>query len=114
MNVCVPVTDQGQVGHGWGRAPRVAVATVDGGQIQQWREFDVAWDRLHDEGSDGQHHARVARFLREHEVTVVLAGHMGAGMSRMLATMGIRTVLEAAGDARSQVLRATAPVTGAR
>jgi len=51
-------------------------------------------------------HARVARFLIDHHIDVVVAEHMGPGMTRMLTTMGIRVSLGALGDARAAVLAA--------
>lgn len=89
-----------QVGAGWGKAPRVAVATVEGGTVTSWEEHEVRWDLAHDEGTEGSHHARIVRFLREHGVEVVVTGHMGPPMARMLTTMGIRAVTGVAGDAR--------------
>ncbi len=102
MIVCVPVAGD-QVGSSWGRAERVAVARVVGGQIEAWEEFEVGWYGLHDEGTEGSHHARIARFLKDHNVECVVAGHMGPPMERMLGQMGIQVRLEAAGDARSVV-----------
>ena len=104
MIVCVPVTPDGQVESGWGRAPRVAVASVENGRIVAWEAHDVAWDRLHDVGTEGGHHARVARFLVDHGVRTVVAGHMGPPMVQMLSRMGITVRLGAAGDARLAVL----------
>ncbi|MBI3688398.1 MAG: hypothetical protein HY241_13895 [Actinobacteria bacterium] len=106
MKVCIPMTSEGRAGAGWGRAPRVGLATITDGEIADWQEVDVRWDVLHDEGTDGQHHARVARFLREHEVSLVVVGQMGPGMARMLATMGIRTAPGTGEDARAAVLAA--------
>jgi len=100
MKVCVPVTGDGQVDSRWGRARRLAVAQVDAGAITDWQEFDVGWDVLHEQGTDGAHHARVARFLREHDVQAVIAVHMGPPMRRMLNTMGLRMLPAAPGDAR--------------
>jgi predicted Fe-Mo cluster-binding NifX family protein len=107
MIAVVPVTAEGGTGHSWGKAPRVAVATVTDGAVTDWQEHEVRWDVSHDEGTEGSHHARVARFLLEHEVGAVVVDHMGAGMVRMLASMGI-TVLRAeeGGDARAAVLAA--------
>jgi predicted Fe-Mo cluster-binding NifX family protein len=104
MIACVPVLQGGRVAPGWGRARRVAVAVVVDGEIVGWEEFDVAWDVLHDEGTEGSHHARVARFLREHDAEVVITGHLGAGMERMIGSLGIRVVQDVDGDARSVVL----------
>ncbi len=100
MVVCVPVTRDGQVDPRWGRAARVAVADVEDGALSGWREIDVAWDDLHDQSTEGGHHARVARFLREQAVDTVLAQHMGPDMLHMLGRMGLTVRLGVSGDAR--------------
>ena len=66
MRLCVPVTIDGQIDPRWGCADRVAIAEVNDGRVVQWEEQDVSWSRLHDTGTEGSHHARVARFLQEH------------------------------------------------
>jgi predicted Fe-Mo cluster-binding NifX family protein len=104
--VCVPVTPDGRVDSSWGRAPRVVVATVLGGDITAWDEHAVAWDVLHDVGTEGGHHARVAAFLKDHGVEVVVAGHMGPPMVQMLSKMRILARLGAQGDARAAVAAA--------
>jgi predicted Fe-Mo cluster-binding NifX family protein len=106
MILCIPVTPDGMTAPGWGRTHRVAVANASGSDVSEWREFDVGWDTSHDEGTEGAHHARVARFLIDHHVDVVVAEHMGPGMTRMLTTMGIRVWLGADGEARAAVLAA--------
>ncbi len=111
--VAVPVTPDGVVGPSWGRAPRVAIASVSDGAVTSWAEHDVRWDVLHDEGTEGGHHARVARFLIDNEVQVVAADHMGPPMVRMLGTMGIGAVLGAAGDAREIAVAAVDAVAAA-
>ena len=90
MRVCVPITAKGQVDPRWRRADRVAVATVVDGQIAGWQEFTVGWGTLHDEGTEGAHHARVARFLRDNQVQTVAVRHVGPGMQRMLGSMAIQ------------------------
>lgn len=65
MVMCVPVVSDGQIDPRWGRAARVAIVDVEDGAVAGWREFDVAWDELHDVDTEGGHHARVVRFLRE-------------------------------------------------
>jgi predicted Fe-Mo cluster-binding NifX family protein len=110
MILCIPVTPDGLTAPGWGRARRVAKVSASDGEITDWQEFNVGWDALHDEGTEGAHHARVARFLIDHNVEVVVAEHMGEGMTRMLTTMGIRTALGAHGDARTAVLAAAEDV----
>jgi predicted Fe-Mo cluster-binding NifX family protein len=115
MIVCVPVRDDGQVDPRWGRARRAAVVEVSDGQILQWREHAVGWDRLHDETTEGGHHARVATFLRENQVDTVMVHHMGDGMQHMLDRMGISVRLGIGGEARQAVLAGGAgePATGA-
>jgi predicted Fe-Mo cluster-binding NifX family protein len=105
--VCIPVTHEGLVDARWGRADRVAVANVSAGTIETWQEFDVGWERLHDSGTEGGHHARVARFLREHAVDAVVANHMGPDMEHMLGKMAIEVRLGAAGHARDAALAAS-------
>lgn len=104
MIVCVVVTPDGQVGGGWGRAPRVAVARLEGGQIAEWTEHDVAWDVLHDVGTEGGHHARIARFLQDNGVSVVVAGHMGPPMVQMLGKLRIIARTGVTGEARAAVV----------
>jgi predicted Fe-Mo cluster-binding NifX family protein len=88
----------------WGRADRLAIAEVLDGQIVSWQEFDVKWSRLHDEGTEGSHHARVVRFLLEHRVQAVVASHMGDAMAHMLEKLGMQVHLGASGDARVAIL----------
>jgi predicted Fe-Mo cluster-binding NifX family protein len=106
MVICIPVLADGTVDPRWGRAQRVAVARVSGGAVESWQEFDVGWGSLHDAGPEGQHHARVALFLKEHGVQAVVADHMGDGMKQMLAKLGIELRLGAAGAAREAVTAA--------
>jgi predicted Fe-Mo cluster-binding NifX family protein len=103
MRVCVPVTPAGQVDR-WGRARWVAIAEVASGEISDWRAIEVGWDELHEAGTEGAHHARVARFVREQGVETVVAAHMGADMAHMLDRLGVTVHLGAAGDARAAVL----------
>jgi predicted Fe-Mo cluster-binding NifX family protein len=99
----------GTVGGGLGRASHAAVASVSNGRIESWEEHEVGWDRLHDEGAEGAHHARIVRFLREHGVEVVVARGMGPGMQRTLGSMGVRSVIGVEGDAREAVIAAANP-----
>lgn len=109
MIVCVPVQPDGQLDPRWGRAARVAVADVQGGKLASWQEFDVGWDRLHDVGTEGGHHARIAQFLRDNNVQVIVASHVGEGIRPMFASMGVELRLGASGDARAAALSASRP-----
>lgn len=106
MIVCTTLGPAGGVGGGLGRASRVAVASVEDGEVSTWEEHSVGWDALHDEGTEGAHHARIVRFLREQGVEVVVARGIGAGMQRTLGTMGLRVVVGVEGDARQAVIAA--------
>ena len=103
--VCVPVTVEGLLDPRWGRAERVAVATVSRDGIDIWQEFDVGWGSLHDAGNEGSHHARIARFLLDHRVEAVAAHHMGAPMAHMLEKMGLTVRLGETGSAREAAAR---------
>ena len=98
--VCVPVSGDGLLGPSWGRADRVAVATVGEDGVGAWQEFEVGWGGLHDAGTEGSHHARIARFLLDHDVETVAAHHMGLPMANMLSKMGLTVRLGETGDAR--------------
>ncbi len=104
MLVCVPVTAEGLIDPRWGRADRVAITEVTEDGIGTWREYEVGWNALHDAGTEGSHHARVARFVKEHHVDAVLANHMGPPMVHMLERMGVKVLLGAMGDAREAVI----------
>jgi predicted Fe-Mo cluster-binding NifX family protein len=106
MLVCVPVTTEGLIDPRWGRADRVAVTDLTDGGIGAWQEYEVGWQALHDAGTEGSHHARVARFLQEHHVQAVVASHMGIPMVHMLERMGVKVWLGATGDARQAAVRA--------
>ncbi len=106
MIVCVPIDPNGMVDPRWGRADRIVVVDLIDGEIESWREIDVSWSTLHDSGSPARHHARVARFLKDNSVEMVVADHVGDGMVRMLGTMNVPLALDAAGDARAAVLAA--------
>lgn len=108
MIVCTPITPDGSIGHSWGRARTVAVIRVEAGDVVTLDTIDVSWNTLHDEGTEGSHHARVARFLRENHVGIVLASHMGTPMANMIDKLGIRLILDAHGDAQSAAVAASA------
>ena len=102
--ICLPVGDDRQMAHSWGRAARVAIVRTRDGAITQWDEHAVAWDELHDAGTEGAHHARVVRFLRDEHVTTVIAQHMGPGMQNTLGKMGIDVHLGTSGSAEVAAL----------
>jgi predicted Fe-Mo cluster-binding NifX family protein len=106
--VCIPVGDGGEVGGGWGRAHRVAVAEVTDGRVTRWEEHEVAWDEAHDTGTEGAHHARIVRFLKDQQVGAVVVGHVGAGMHHTMQKMGLAVHPGASGSAREAVLAAAA------
>ncbi len=112
MIVCVPVGPDGAVDPRWGRARRVAIAEIQDGLVRRWDEIDVGWDTLHDQGTEGGHHARVATFLKDHGVEGVILDHAGEPMLQMFRSMGLRVWLGASGDARNAALAAVTSVEG--
>lgn len=98
MVVCVTELPGGRAGGGFGRAHAVLVAQVEGGQVVERTSHEVRWDELHDTRAEGLHHAEIARFLRTSGVQLVLTGHMGPGMQRMLSSMGIEARTGVMGD----------------
>ena len=110
MIVAAPVTGDGVLDPRWGRAQRVAIADLRDGAVVQLDHHDVGWADLHDAGPEGSHHARIARFLRDHGVDAVVAHHMGGGMQQMLAKMGVWVVLGASGEVRAAVVAALGEV----
>lgn len=88
----------------------VAVATRgDDRQISDWVVHQVGWDIAHDEGTEGSHHARIVRFLRENEVEAVVVDHMGQGMLHTLEKMGLPVLRALSEDARQAVVLAGGP-----
>lgn len=81
MNVMLPVNADGTVELRFGRAHFVAVAEFDGDQLTNWTVDEVNWDVLHDEGTHGHHHARMVRYIKEHNVERI--GFVGMGQSMM-------------------------------
>ena len=67
--ICIPVADDGQVGHSWGKARTLAVATVQDGTITSWHTQTVDWDVSKSQGTEGAHHeiaAQVGTERRDH------------------------------------------------
>ncbi|MGI5951246.1 MAG: NifB/NifX family molybdenum-iron cluster-binding protein [Brooklawnia sp.] len=99
--ICIPVAEDGQIAHSWGKARTVALATVSDVTITSWRTQTVNWDVSKQQATEGAHHARVARFIKDNAVTDVIARHMGEGMQNMLKKLGTRVHQGATGDART-------------
>ena len=111
MIIAAAVQPDGSLGHSWGKARSVVVATVEADAIVDWRPYEVAWDLLHDEGTPGAHHARVVTFLQAHGVEMVLVDHVGDGMRRMLSSMGVELREGVQGDARTAMVAAADPLS---
>ncbi len=103
MRIAMPVTEDDQVAHGWGRAERLALVDAARGEITAWTQVHVGWDELHDAGTEGSHHARIVRFCRDEGITDVIVSHMGAGMVRTLTKLGLRLHRTTLADGRESV-----------
>ena len=103
-------TEGDEVGGGLGRAATMAVADVQDGQIVSWTETPVGWDVLHDDptSNHGAHHARIAKFMKDNKVEVIVSGHIGPPMAHTLGLMQIHMFVGAEGLAREAVLVAAA------
>lgn len=115
--VAIPVGADGTIDRAWGRAERVAIVTTNAGSIREWQEHHVGWGAARQEGREGEHHARIARFLLDHRVNTILCHHMGPGMTTMVDRMDILCISGQAGSARhalAEVLsgRGDVPVHG--
>jgi len=106
MFVATPVDADGQSAHAWGRAHWIAVAEVTDGAVASWEVHEVAWDVLHDANTHGSHHARVVTFLKDQGIQAIVVDHVGDGMQRILATMGIPLLPASPGDAKESVAAA--------
>lgn len=105
MNIAINIIGD-RVGSGLGKAQTMAVAHIVDGAITSWDEYEVGWNLLHGQYSEGTHHARIVRFMREHAITAVVTGHMGAPMVNTLTKLGVRPVVNISGDARQGALTA--------
>jgi predicted Fe-Mo cluster-binding NifX family protein len=108
MNIATPVNEAGESAAAWGKAHWIGVASVEGGAVTAWHVHEVAWDVSHDEGTHGSHHARIVRFLKEHDIAAVVVDHMGPGMVQVMSTMKIPVLPASAGEAKASVLAAVA------
>ena len=108
MIICTPITPTGDIAHSWGRARSVALITVETGEVVAMETRDVSCESLYDEGTEGAHHARVARFLKDHQVDTVLASHTGEPMAKMIHKMGVQLHLKAGGNARKSAIAVAA------
>jgi len=106
VRLCVPVTEGCDVFPKWCRADRIALADVRSGRIVAWRELRVGWAAAHGESSEDEHHARMATFLHEQAVDIVVVDHMGTCLRGALLRMQIAVHQGAAGPAREAVLDA--------
>ena len=97
-----------QEGGGLGRAHTMAVATIANGRIVNWDEIEVRWDLSHDHNGEGRHHATIVRFMREHNIQVVVSGHMGPPMANTLRKLGVVPLVGAEGPAQDVALAAAA------
>ena len=102
--VCVPLETTGTVAPVLGKAGHVATARVDNGTITDWTEYPVAWDTTYGVDVPGVHHPRVVRFMRDHEVTAVVADGVCDSMQTVLASIGVEVRTGHRGDARAAVL----------
>lgn len=74
---------------GIGRAPRAAIVQIDKGKPEKAEEIDVKWGEAHETEQEGLHHASIAKFMRAHNISDVIAAGAGSDMQGMLSRLGI-------------------------
>ncbi|MGC8648247.1 MAG: NifB/NifX family molybdenum-iron cluster-binding protein [Candidatus Micrarchaeia archaeon] len=100
--VVLSTIDKDGILTGIGRAPRVAIVSIDGNIVGKPEEIDVKWDELHQAEQEGLHHASIAKFMREHKVSDIIAAGAGPDMQRMLTKLGVHLHF-AAGNYRDAI-----------
>jgi len=106
VRLCAPVTESGEIFPKWCRADRLVLAAVRSEEIITWEETQVWWADAHDGSTEQEHHARMATFLRERAVDIVVVDHMGNCLRGALLRMEIAVHQGAAGLARQAILDA--------
>lgn len=99
--LCIPMNLDGTIHDRLGSAPVVATCGIRDGQIVDWTEHPVEWDRTYGVDVPGVHHPRLIRFMRDQGVTDVVADDVCESVQRVMATMGIAAHLHVTGDART-------------
>lgn len=106
LRLCAPLAEDGTINGRWCQSNRVAVADVREARITAWQEFDVGWERLHDEGPHEAHHDRMAAFLRDRGVNVIVVDHIGTCLRATLLKLDIAVHPGARGPADSAMVTA--------
>lgn len=121
MKVAVAVLPNGMVNAHFGRANKLAFATIENKQIISWEEVAAPFAETH--GHDhhhehehgyhhhdhdhnhehGHHHQAIKNFLVEHQVDLVLLDHAGPGMQKVINETDIKIVIGAKGNAKDAV-----------
>lgn len=126
MKLALAVLPNGRINPHFGRAKKVAVATVENGRIVAWEEVEAAFAEHHPgshhehgahhhdvqtaqgegrvrSGEWSKHQTAIKDFLVQHGVDVLILEHAGPGIARVLEETDIRVVTGARGDAREAV-----------
>jgi len=117
VKVAVAVLPNGMVNAHFGRANKLALATVENGQISKWEEVEVPFaeshgdhDHHHDHDHHDHehhhapdHHEGIKNFLVEQGVDMVLLDHAGPGMQKVMNETDIKIVVGAKGNAKEVV-----------
>jgi predicted Fe-Mo cluster-binding NifX family protein len=109
ITIAIPVTTDGAVFERLAKAPVAVTCVLRDGQIVDWTEHAVGWDQTYGVDVMGNHHARVMRFMQEHDVTDVVAADVCDNMRRSLEAKGVVLHADFAGDARTAVISALQP-----
>lgn len=121
VKVAIAVLPNGMINAHFGRANKLAVATIENGQITKWEEVDVPFaethgdhdhhdhDHDHDHGHEHHHHHApghhegIKNVLVQSGVDMVLLDHAGPGMQKVMNETDIKIVVGAKGNARESI-----------
>lgn len=109
ITIAIPITVDGAVFERLAKAPLVATCVLRDGEVVDWTEHAVGWDQTYGVDVMGNHHARVMRFMQEHNVTDVVAADVCDNMRRSLEAKDVTLHADFAGDARAAVRSALQP-----
>lgn len=124
MKVAVAVLPNGMINSHFGRAEKIALATIENKQIVDWQELEVPFadthedhghhqhdhhDHDHDHHQHNHHHhgpghvKGIKAFLVDQHVDLVLLDHAGPGMRTIQNEIEIKVVVGAKGNAKEAV-----------
>lgn len=111
MVICATLVGPNQVGGGLGRTDRVVIARVRTDAEPKIEEHEVGWGSRYAQGAASEHHNEIARFLKDHEVEMVVTGQAAKELEQILGDMRIRLQTDQHGSLQSVLQSVTGSLT---